>query len=71
MATTKPKTKSASVRLTLEEWAELDYTAAKRGRTRNDEIRWRLAQHAEQLPVAVTQGQLSVFDVLPDGGGAS
>lgn len=36
------KTVSKSVRLTVEEWAELDYAAKIHDRTRNDEIRKRL-----------------------------
>ena len=38
------KTVSKTVRLTIEEWAELDYAAKIHGRTRNDEIRKRLFQ---------------------------
>lgn len=59
------KTKSASIRLTLEEWAELDYAAAKHGRTRNDEVRYRLRIFAENVPQDVEEGQSSIFDVLP------
>lgn len=36
------KTVSRTVRLTVEEWAELDYAAKVHDRTRNDEIRERL-----------------------------
>lgn len=36
------KTVSKTVRLTIEEWAELDYAAKVHGRARNDEIRKRL-----------------------------
>lgn len=67
--TGKPQTKSASVRLTLYEWAELDYAAREHGRTRNDEIRWRLAQHRVPMPEPVSQGQTSIFDEAPEEGG--
>lgn len=36
------KTVSKTVRLTVEEWAELDYAAKGHDHTRNDEIRKRL-----------------------------
>lgn len=36
------KTISKAVRLTVEEWAELDYAAKVHGCTRNDEVRRRL-----------------------------
>lgn len=68
------KTKSASVRLTLGEWAELDYAAELHGWSRNDEVRWRLAQHAVPVPQAVSQGQTSIFEELGsegDGGSSS
>lgn len=68
----KEPTAAKTIRLTLYEWAELDYAAAKRGRNRNEEIRWRLAQHALPLPDAVAQGQISIFDELPgDGAGGN
>lgn len=38
------KTVSRTVRLTVEEWAELDYAAKVHDRTRNDEIRKRIFQ---------------------------
>ena len=60
------KTKSASIRLTLDEWAELDYAAKKHGRTRNDEVRYRLRYFAEHVPEDVDAGQASIFDVISE-----
>ncbi len=41
------KTVSKTVRLTIEEWAVLDYAAKIHDRTRNDEIRKRLFSENE------------------------
>lgn len=61
------RTQSRTVRLTVEEWAELDYAASVRGRTRNDEVRWRLAQHRVVMPPpGPLEGQLSLADCGQD-----
>lgn len=50
------KTVSKTVRLTIEEWAELDYAAKIHGRTRNDEIRKRLfRERAIPAPKTLTK----------------
>lgn len=60
------KTVAKSVRLSYGEWDELDAAAKANRRTRNDEIRWRLAQH--RLPtfsdLPKVEGQTSIFDAL-------
>lgn len=62
------KTMAKSVRLTYGEWEELDAAAKANRRTRNDEIRWRLAQH--RLPtfsdLPTVEGQTNIFDALAD-----
>lgn len=47
------KTVSKTVRLTIEEWAELDYAAKIHDRTRNDEIRKRLIRE-RAIPASKT-----------------
>lgn len=50
------KTISKTVRLMIEEWAELDYAAKIHGRTRNDEIRKRLfRERAIPAPKTLTK----------------
>lgn len=50
------KTVSKTVRLTVEEWAELDYAAKIHDRTRNDEIRKRLfRERAIPAPKTLTK----------------
>lgn len=58
MASTK--TQARTIRLSTEQWAELDYAAAVNGRTRNDEIKWRLEQHRVQMPEVVADGQTAM-----------
>lgn len=58
MASTK--TQARTIRLSTEQWAELDYAAAVNGRTRNDEIKWRLEQHRVQMPEVVVDGQTAM-----------
>lgn len=54
--------KTMGVRLPLTDWAEIEYAAKLHGRTRNDEIKWRLAQHRVEVPPEVCDGQTSIFD---------
>ena len=61
----KEKTAAKSIRLTVREWAELDYAAEMHGCTRNDEVRWRLAQRAVEMPGWVMlDEQTSIYDCL-------
>lgn len=63
--------KTMGVRLSNEVWAEVEHAAALRGRTRNEEIAWRIAQHAIELPRDDIDGQTTIWDVLGEDGGVA
>lgn len=54
--------KTLGVRLPLTDWAEVEHAAKLHGRTRNEEIRWRIAQHRVEMPPEACEGQASIFD---------
>lgn len=56
------KSKSKSIRLSLEAWRELEYAAGLHGVRLNDEIKSRLAAGAVEVPPEVAAGQLSLLD---------
>lgn len=50
-------TVSKSIRLTVMEWAELDFAATMHGCDRNTEIRRRLAAHRVPMEIPQVEGQ--------------
>lgn len=56
------KSKAKSIRLSLEQWAELEYAASLHGHGVNDEVKARIAAGAVEMPVERPEGQTSIFD---------
>jgi hypothetical protein len=50
-------TQAKSIRLTVAEWAELEYAARLHGCDRNTEIRRRLAAHRVAMEIPQVEGQ--------------
>lgn len=50
------KSKSKSIRLSLEDWAEVEYAAALHGWGVNDEIKDRIHRLAVDVPAEVSEG---------------
>lgn len=61
------KSKAKSIRLSLEDWAEVEYAARLHGCGVNDEIKSRIHALAVEVPPEVADGQTS-FDFDCDTG---
>lgn len=58
------KSKAKSIRLSIEDWAEIEYAARLHGVGVNDEIKARIHVGAEDVPVEVAEGQMCIEDVV-------
>lgn len=57
------KSKAKSIRLSMEDWAEVEYAAALHGWGVNDEIKDRIHRLAVEVPAEVSDGQMAMsFD---------
>lgn len=54
------KSQTKGLRLTLEDWAEVEYAAKIHGWGRNDEIKDRIHRLAVEMPEEVADGQTSL-----------
>lgn len=54
------RSKAKSIRLSLEDWAEVEYAAQLHGHGVNDEIKARIKALAVEMPVTQLPGQISL-----------
>ncbi len=57
-----PKSKAKTIRLSMEDWAEVEYAASLHGHGVNDEIKERIHALAVEVPPEVAEGQQALFD---------